>query len=265
MISSSSSSTVKPAIRRFSTKRLYSSSRSVLTTGSESPQSRPSCGREPQVSIGSVRGVRVKSALPMEAPQFRCIGRNGEVFIFKFMGGGGHVDDATLCKDVRGGLPIRDLGIGVVVPCRWAIKSLFDAQCSRDGLEFLEILKSEAIESIDRRVLLVAVPVDFFRWFWFIFRSFIRRASSSVSPPALSHCVCTANTLGEARFDDLGNESSGAGFGRRLDLVGEKMNALAADECFSIQGDAPPKPRSLHVWTAFLNRLRSIDPLLIGI
>ena len=99
----------------------------------------------------------------MDAPQLRCIGRNGDVFIFKFMGGGGHVDDATLCKDVRGGLPIRDLGIGVVVPCKWAIKSLFDAQFSRDGLEFLEMLKSDPIESIDRRALFVAVPVDFSR------------------------------------------------------------------------------------------------------
>ena len=150
------------------------------------------CDRSQQ-NVFKVTHVRVKSALPMEALQFRCMGRNGEVFIFKFMGGGGHVDDATLCKDVRGGLPIRDLGIGVVVPCRWAIKSLFDAQCSRDGLEFLDILKSEAIESIDRRVLLAAVPVDFLRWFWFIVRSFIRRASSSVSPPGLSHCECTAN------------------------------------------------------------------------
>ena len=107
--------------------------------------------------------VRVKSALPTDDPQFKvkCIGGNGEVFILWFTAGCLQVEDATLCKEVRGGLPIRDLGTGVLDPCRWAIKSLFDAQCSKDGLEFLEMLNSEAIESIDRRVLLVAVPEDF--------------------------------------------------------------------------------------------------------
>ena len=103
------------------------------------------------------------------------------------------------------------------------------------------------------------------------FKAFVRKTilknatSKDIDFSPFSVVLFQTYTLGEARFKDLESVSFGAGLGGRRDFAGEKTNALAADKCFPIDGDAPPKPRSLHVWTAFRKRLRSTDPLLIGI